>query len=131
MLSVDAQNVVASAFKQSKDGTSVLRVYESAGQAAKAVRVTLRFNLKQLHEANLIEDKGAPLRFDETASRLISSPLRSKRSNYPLELLWLRNRQGAVDREFSLIQFPLLAFLISREADEVGRRSIFRYATGP
>jgi hypothetical protein len=56
--------VVASAFKQSKDGTSVLRVYEAAGQAAKAVRVTLRFNLKQLHEANLIEDKGAPLAFE-------------------------------------------------------------------
>lgn len=61
MFEIDQQNVVASALKQSKDGTAVLRVYEAAGKQANGVRVTLHVRLKQLHEANLIEDSGAQL----------------------------------------------------------------------
>jgi alpha-mannosidase len=62
MLEIVKEDVVASALKQSKDGATILRVYEAAGKPANGVRVRLRVNLKQVHEANLIEDSGAQLK---------------------------------------------------------------------
>lgn len=59
MIDVSADNVVVSALKPGKDGTVVLRVYEAAGKATRAVVVSFHAKIHQVHEANLIEDPGA------------------------------------------------------------------------
>jgi alpha-mannosidase len=61
MLDVSHQNVVTSALKPGKDGTTVVRVYEAAGSPAKAVRLTFHSAISQTHEANLMEDRGAEI----------------------------------------------------------------------
>ena len=61
MLDVSHQNVVTSALKPGKDGTTVVRVYEAAGSPAKAVRLTFHSAISQMHEANLMEDRGAEI----------------------------------------------------------------------
>jgi len=61
MLDVSAGDVVASALKPGRDGTTVLRVYEAGGQPASAVKVNFHFPIADAHEANLIEDAGATI----------------------------------------------------------------------
>jgi alpha-mannosidase len=61
MLDVSADHVVASALKPGREGTSVLRVYEAGGQAARGVRVNFHVSIADAHEANLIEDNGAAI----------------------------------------------------------------------
>jgi alpha-mannosidase len=59
MLNVSDPNVVVSALKPGRNGTSVFRVYEASGKPAKAVRVRLATGVQSVAEANLIEDAGA------------------------------------------------------------------------
>ena len=61
MLDVSADDVVASALKPGREGTSVLRVYEAGGQSARGVRVSFHVPIAEAHEANLIEDAGAAI----------------------------------------------------------------------
>lgn len=58
MLEVSDPNVVVSAMKPSRDGSSVLRVYEASGRPARGVRVRLATGAQSVSEANLIEDAG-------------------------------------------------------------------------
>jgi alpha-mannosidase len=58
---VSNDDVVTSALKPGKNGTVVLRVYEAAGKPSHAVRATWHATTSQVHEANLIEDAGAPI----------------------------------------------------------------------
>ena len=64
MLDVSQDNVVTSALKPGKDGTTVIRVYEAAGSPEKAVRLTFHSAISQAHEANLVEDSGTELNTD-------------------------------------------------------------------
>jgi alpha-mannosidase len=59
ILEVSADDVVASALKAGRDGTTVLRVYEAGGQAASGVRVNFHVPIAEAREADLIEDAGA------------------------------------------------------------------------
>jgi alpha-mannosidase len=61
LLEVSHENVVTSALKPGKDGTVVVRVYEAAGKPALGVSAKWRAAITQVHEANLIEDTGAPV----------------------------------------------------------------------
>jgi alpha-mannosidase len=61
LLEVSNEDAVTSALKPGKDGTVVVRIYEAAGQPSHAVRATWRAAISQVHEANLIEDTGAPV----------------------------------------------------------------------
>jgi alpha-mannosidase len=61
MLEVSDPNVVVSALKPSRDGKSVLRVYEASGRPARGVRVKLATGVQSVFEANLIEDAGQPV----------------------------------------------------------------------
>ncbi|MFN7992893.1 MAG: glycoside hydrolase family 38 C-terminal domain-containing protein [Bryobacteraceae bacterium] len=59
ILDVSAADVVVSALKPGRDGTSVVRVYEAAGKPAQGVRLSLHVPVTDAHETNLIEDAGA------------------------------------------------------------------------
>ncbi len=58
MLDVSDANVVVSALKPSRNGSSILRVYEASGRPARGVRVKLATGVQTVSEANLIEDAG-------------------------------------------------------------------------
>lgn len=60
-LDVSHRNVVLSALKSAKTGSTVVRVYEAAGKATTHVSVTLHRDIEAVHAANLIEDEGKPL----------------------------------------------------------------------
>ncbi|PYJ03143.1 MAG: hypothetical protein DME25_13230, partial [Verrucomicrobia bacterium] len=51
-------NVVLTAFKPGAGHTTVLRIYEAAGQAVKAATIKLNARIGTAHEANLLEDAG-------------------------------------------------------------------------
>jgi alpha-mannosidase len=57
-LEVSLPNVNVSAVKPSRDGSVILRLYESAGRATRGVSVKLRAPVVSVHEANLMEDAG-------------------------------------------------------------------------
>jgi alpha-mannosidase len=59
MLDIPQENVVTSALKPGKDGSTVIRVYEAAGNPATTVRLKFHIGVAEAHEANLIEDSGA------------------------------------------------------------------------
>jgi alpha-mannosidase len=61
LVEVPSDDVVVSALKPSKDGGTVLRVYEAAGQASPGVRANWHAVLGEVHEANLIEHTGNPI----------------------------------------------------------------------
>jgi alpha-mannosidase len=58
MLEISDPNVVLSALKPGRDGSSIIRVYEASGRAAKGVRIRVTTALQSVSEANLIEDAG-------------------------------------------------------------------------
>jgi alpha-mannosidase len=61
LLEVSNEDAVTSALKPGKDGTVIVRIYEAAGKPSHAVRATWHAAISQVHEANLIEDTGAPV----------------------------------------------------------------------
>lgn len=64
LLDVSAGSAVVSALKPGKQDIVILRVYESSGRATQAVHVNFNANIDQVHEANLIEDSGVPIKSD-------------------------------------------------------------------
>jgi len=58
LMEISAPNVVLTAFKPGKHGTTVLRLYEAAGKATVGVKVRLNAKMTTVHEANLLEDSG-------------------------------------------------------------------------
>jgi alpha-mannosidase len=61
LVEVSGDDVVTSALKPGANGKVVIRVYEAAGQSHKGVHAYWRTPISDVHEANLIEDSGAPL----------------------------------------------------------------------
>jgi alpha-mannosidase len=55
-LDLSPSNVVLSALKLAKDGSTVVRVYEAAGQPVTGARLRLNTKLLSAEEANLMED---------------------------------------------------------------------------
>ena len=62
LLEFSAPNVVLTALKPGPDGSTILRVYEAAGQATPGVRIKLNARLTAANEANLLEDSERALR---------------------------------------------------------------------
>ena len=77
-------NVVISAFEPSKDGETVIRVYEASGQSTKAA--TLRFHAKVLdaNESNLLEDAGQHLEVKADTIRFDLRPFEIKTFRFRL-----------------------------------------------
>ncbi len=77
-------NVVISALKPSKDGETVIRVYEASGQSTKAA--TLRFHAKVLdaNESNLLEDAGQHLEVKADTIRFDLRPFEIKTFRFRL-----------------------------------------------
>lgn len=59
MLDAVQSDVVISALKPGKSGTTILRVYEAAGRPARGVRISLHAPMSDVHVTNLIEDPTA------------------------------------------------------------------------
>lgn len=58
LLEVSQPNVVVSALKPGRSGSTILRVYEAAGKATAGVKLKLQAAIAAAHEANLMEDPG-------------------------------------------------------------------------
>lgn len=78
LLEISSPNVMLSALKPGKDGATVIRVYETEGQAAEGV--TIRFNADVLstNETNLMEDVGAKLEVAQNTIRFDLRPFEIK-----------------------------------------------------
>ncbi len=62
LLESPQSNVVVSALKPAKDGATVMRVYEAAGQPVHGASIKFRARVSQLQETNLMEDALADLK---------------------------------------------------------------------
>ena len=67
LLEVSPGNVVVSALKSARDGTTLIRVYEAGGQATLGAAITLNAKVLSANEANLMEDTGAKVKVDRNA----------------------------------------------------------------
>ena len=61
LLEVSNANVLATVLRPANDGSTVVRLYESAGKAAPGVRVKFRVKVISAEESNLLEDAGRKL----------------------------------------------------------------------
>jgi len=62
LLEVSHDNVVLTALKPGAGNSTILRVYEAAGQATSAVKIKLRARVAAANESNLLEDSGRTLK---------------------------------------------------------------------
>jgi alpha-mannosidase len=62
LLDVSPANVVVSAVKPAKDGSTVIRVYEAIGKAVQGATISLHAKVIGAYEANLMEDSGKKLK---------------------------------------------------------------------
>jgi alpha-mannosidase len=62
LVEVSKPNVVITALKQAKDGSTILRLYEASGTATPGVTVKSRAKIISASEANLTEDTGKELK---------------------------------------------------------------------
>jgi alpha-mannosidase len=60
-LTVSPANLVLSAFKPGRDGSTIVRVYEAAGIATAGAVITCQSPLRAAQAANLMEDTGSDL----------------------------------------------------------------------
>jgi alpha-mannosidase len=77
-LDVSPANVALSALKPAKDGATVLRVYETAGQATPGVTIKMQARVLAANEANLMEDAGAKLAVTKDAVQFDLHPFEIK-----------------------------------------------------
>jgi alpha-mannosidase len=78
LLEVSEPNVLLSALKPGKAGTTILRVYETGGKAVSDVAIKVHAKILAAHEANLMEDAGAKLKFAHDSFRLSLHPFEIK-----------------------------------------------------
>jgi alpha-mannosidase len=78
LLEVYPANVVQSALKPSKDGATVIRVYEATGQATTGVTIQWHAKVLSANEANLMEDSGAKLKLSRDTLQFDLHPFEIK-----------------------------------------------------
>jgi alpha-mannosidase len=78
LLEISAPNVVPTALKPGADQSTVLRVYEAAGQAAPGVKIRLHARIAAAHEANLLEDSGRKLKVQNDSLQFDLHPFEIK-----------------------------------------------------
>jgi alpha-mannosidase len=74
LLEVSSPNVVVSALKPGRDGTTVLRVYEATGRPAPGVKIAFKARVIEAGTANLLEDPEGALVVDDNAVSLDLRP---------------------------------------------------------
>jgi len=84
LVDVPSDDVVVSALKPSKDGGTVLRVYEAAGQLSSGIRANWHALLSEVHETNLIEDSEGPVAAQKGSFKFDLKPYEIK--NFKLRL---------------------------------------------
>ena len=72
LLEISAPNVVLTALKPGRNGSTILRVYEAAGTATAGVTLKLRADVTAAHDANLLEE---PSRAHETTQDAVTFDL--------------------------------------------------------
>ena len=80
LLEVSSPNVVVSALKPGREGTTILRVYEAAGRPASGVKIAFNAKVAEARTANLLEDPESELKVEITPSRSTCVRIRSARS---------------------------------------------------
>ncbi len=74
LLEVSNPNVVVSALKPGREGTTILRVYEATGRPAPGVRIAFKARVTEARGANLMEDPEDELKVEDNASTLDLRP---------------------------------------------------------
>jgi alpha-mannosidase len=77
-LGVSASNVVVSALKPGRDGTTILRVYEAEGKSARGVQINIGAKIVSAFEANLMEDSVRELKTERGALQFDLHPFEIK-----------------------------------------------------
>jgi len=77
-LEVSHPNVVASALKAGRQGTTILRVYEATGKPATAVKITFRTKIVSARETNLMQDADRELMSHENTLQFDLRPFEIK-----------------------------------------------------
>lgn len=77
-LDVSDPNVIVSALQPGRDGTAVVRVYESSGQPANGVKLTTHAGFTSAREVDLMEDPGRELAVDQGSVRFDLTPFEIK-----------------------------------------------------
>ncbi|MDR3688935.1 MAG: glycosyl hydrolase-related protein, partial [Fimbriimonas sp.] len=65
LIETSAPNVVLSSLKPGVGNTLIVRVFESNGVATKGVKLRFHAQLRNAHDANLLEDKGKKLKIEQ------------------------------------------------------------------
>ncbi len=78
LLEISHPNVVLTALRPGRDQTTVLRIYEAAGQATAGVKIKLHATIAAAHEANLLEDSGHPLKIQGNSVQFDLHPFEIK-----------------------------------------------------
>jgi alpha-mannosidase len=84
-MEVSHSNVLLTALKPGRGNTTVLRVYEAAGQAASGVTIKLRARVAAANEANLLEDSGRKLKVQSDSVQFDLHPFEIKTISLQLE----------------------------------------------
>jgi alpha-mannosidase len=85
LLEVSNPNVVVSALKPGRDGTTVLRVYEAAGRPAPAVKIAFKAGVAEARSANLLEDPADDLKVEKDAVTIDLHPYQIRTIRLGLE----------------------------------------------
>jgi alpha-mannosidase len=74
LLEVSSPDVVVSALKPGRDGTTILRLYEATGRPAPGVKIAFKAQVAEARSANLLEDPEGDLKVDKDAIALDLHP---------------------------------------------------------
>ena len=78
LLEISQPNVVVSALKPSRDGKTILRVYEAAGKAASGVEIKFTVPIEAAFETNLLEGDGRAVQVENNTWRFDLHPFEIK-----------------------------------------------------
>jgi alpha-mannosidase len=84
-LSISPGNVVLSALKTAKDGSTVARVYEAGGRAVDDAAIQFNAKVLSARESNLMEDSGRALKVRHNAIRFGLRPFEIKTFKFRLK----------------------------------------------
>ena len=77
-INISAPNAVLTSVKESKDGTTIFRIYESSGHATSGVKIVFTGKSLTANEANLLEDTGAKLKIRDNSVQFDLHPFEIK-----------------------------------------------------
>jgi alpha-mannosidase len=97
-LSVSSPNIVVTSVKPGPDGTTMVRLYESWGQATKGAYVDVAAQVRSADEANLLEKSTGKLRHENDRVLFDLHPFEIKTIKLHLGAVGLRTAAGSIVR---------------------------------